>query len=106
MLPPMWIQLACRNIEVKAPSYHGTWLTVEAGETQGPSSEHGLDPSCTPSLFTPLPHSRSQTTTFTAISETVTSGNVRVGTLSLIGSTRRRRSFRWRDATSPQRLRC
>src|SRR4029079_18546191 len=43
------------------------------------------------SLSTPVCHSQSQTTTFTAISATVTAGNVLVGTLSFSGSIAARR---------------
>jgi hypothetical protein len=40
-------------------------------------------------LFTPLLHSQSQTIVFATIRPTVTIGNVRVGTLSLMGSSLR-----------------
>src|SRR6476659_3040171 len=43
------------------------------------------------SFSTPVCHSQSQTTTFTAISATVTAGNVLVGTLSFSGSIAARR---------------
>ena len=39
MLPPMWIQLPCMNIDVNAPSYQGRWWSA-APSTHGPETEH------------------------------------------------------------------
>src|SRR5438105_9539344 len=40
MLPMMCDQLACMNIELNAPSYHGRW-PCGAGAMHGGESEHG-----------------------------------------------------------------
>ena len=41
MFPPMWIQPACMNIEVKTLGSQASWLTSVAGAVHGPCTEHG-----------------------------------------------------------------
>jgi hypothetical protein len=42
MLKPMCCQLACMNIELNAPSYHGSgWIGIDAGTWHGPCTAHG-----------------------------------------------------------------
>ena len=42
MLPRMCSQLACMNIELNAPSYHGSgWIGIDTGMWHGPCTVHG-----------------------------------------------------------------
>ena len=91
MFPPMWIQLACMNIDGEGAREPGQVVDGRGGRHARPLDRARVVAVVQTSFSTPVCHSQSQTITFAAISATVTAGNVLVGTLSFSGSIAARR---------------
>ena len=86
MFPPMWIQLPWMNIAVNTANTNrcgGRRRGLHAGHR---AARTGSSRSGRRRDSRRVHHSQSQTIVLAAISATVTTGNVRVGTLSLSGS--------------------
>ncbi len=80
MLPMMWIQLPCMNIDATASTGQ-----LGPGGLQVPLTSHGIQPDSTTALSRSGSSYRIHTAALIAISVTVTTGKRLVGMLSRMG---------------------